>query len=141
MNPGLVAPRPAVADAAAMRPGSITLIARDQDLHARFYEEMIGLHRMETERDAVYLRDGRAVLVVSRQRDVVPDPSGFAGLFHVPFLLPTRRNLVSWLRRALRSGMPLERASDHGISEALYLVDPKGNGIEIYADRSPGTWR
>ncbi len=125
---------------ALLRPGAVTLIVRDLDGVARYYEEAIGLHRMATERDTVCLGDGRAVLLILRQRNVDPEPAGFAGLFHTAFLMPSRADLGRWLRRALRSGVRLDGASDHKVSEALYLTDPEGNGIEIYADRPRHAW-
>ncbi len=64
-----------------------------------------------------------------------------AGLFHTAFLLPTRADLARWLAHALRLGVPLQGASDHIVSEAIYLADPEGNGIEVYADRPVSHWR
>ncbi len=128
------------APAALLAPGAVTLIVRDLDAVARFYEETIGLHRMGTDRDTAYLGNGSAVLLVLRQRDVDVEPSGFAGLFHIAFLLPARSDLAGWLRRAVKSGVRLDGASDHKVSEALYLTDPEGNGIEVYADRPRDTW-
>ncbi len=129
------------AEAAPLTPGAVTLIVRDLDAVARYYEETIGLHRMASEHDTVRLGDGRAVLLVLRQRDVNPEPVGFAGLFHTAFLLPARSDLGRWLRHAVKSGVRFDGASDHKVSEALYLTDPEGNGIEIYADRPRHTWQ
>ena len=127
--------------AALLAPGVVTLVVRDLETVARFYERTIGLQRMATERDAAYLGDGHTVLIVLRQREVDLEPSGFAGLFHTAFLLPSRADLGQWLRRAVTSGVRLDGASDHKVSEALYLTDPEGNGIEIYADRPRAAWR
>ena len=69
-----------------------------------------------------------------------PPPPGSTGLFHVAFLYPTRRSLAEALRRIVDAGVRLEGASDHGVSEALYLRDPDGNGIELYRDRPSGEW-
>src|SRR5690606_21841406 len=96
------------APAAQLAPGVVTLVVRDLDTVARCYEEVIGLHRMETERDTVHLGDGSSMLLVLRQRDVDLEPSGFAGLFHTAFLLPTRSDLAHWLRRAVKSGVRLD---------------------------------
>ena len=125
---------------APLRPGAVTLIVRDLDRVGRYYEEVIGLHRMETEQESMQLGDGHAVLLILRQRDVDPEPAGSAGLFHTAFLLPTRADLGRWLHRALRSGVRLDGASDHKVGEALYLTDPEGNGIEVYADRPRDAW-
>lgn len=69
-----------------------------------------------------------------------PPPAGTTGLYHLAILYPTRAELADALRRVLGAGIPLEGASDHGVSEALYLRDPDGNGVELYWDRSPGLW-
>jgi catechol 2,3-dioxygenase len=69
-----------------------------------------------------------------------PPPPGTTGLYHFAVLYPTRRALADALRRLLEVGIPLDRASDHGVSEALYLRDPDGNGVELYWDRSPEAW-
>lgn len=67
-------------------------------------------------------------------------PFGTTGLFHVALLYPTRAALGDALRRLIEAGVPLDGASDHGVSQALYLHDPDGNGIELYWDRDPSDW-
>jgi catechol 2,3-dioxygenase len=67
-------------------------------------------------------------------------PPGTTGLFHVAILYPTRAALGDALRRLNAAGIPLEGASDHGVSEALYLRDPDGNGVELYWDRPEAQW-
>lgn len=69
-----------------------------------------------------------------------PPAPGTTGLYHVAILYPTRAALADALRRLKTVGIPLEGASDHGVSEALYLRDPDGNGIELYWDRPQGAW-
>jgi catechol 2,3-dioxygenase len=69
-----------------------------------------------------------------------PPPAGATGLYHLAILYPTRAALADALRRVLEAGIPLDGASDHGVSEALYLRDPDGNGVELYWDRPPETW-
>src|SRR3954471_25004997 len=69
-----------------------------------------------------------------------PPPAGTTGLYHVAILYPTRTALADALRRLIGSGVPLYGASDHGVSEALYLRDPDGNCVELYWDRPPGAW-
>src|SRR3712207_3081019 len=69
-----------------------------------------------------------------------PPPPGTTGLYHVAVLYPTRAALADALRRLMAAGIPLDGASDHGVSEALYLRDPDGNGVELYRDRPPEAW-
>ena len=69
-----------------------------------------------------------------------PPAAGTTGLFHVAIRYPDRRTLGDALRRLQRAGIPLEGAADHGVSEALYLRDPDGNGVELYRDRSREEW-
>ncbi|MFC5457654.1 VOC family protein [Prosthecobacter fluviatilis] len=67
-------------------------------------------------------------------------PRGNTGLFHVAILYPDRASLAEALRRLIQNKIPLDGASDHGVSEALYLHDPDGNGLELYVDRAPSLW-
>jgi catechol 2,3-dioxygenase len=69
-----------------------------------------------------------------------PPPSGTTGLYHVAILYPTRAVLADALRRLIAAGIPLDGASDHGVSEALYLRDPDQNGVELYWDRPEDAW-
>jgi len=69
-----------------------------------------------------------------------PPPPGSTGLYHVAILYPTRAALADALRRALAAGIELDGAADHGVSEALYLRDPDGNGVELYRDRPREQW-
>jgi catechol 2,3-dioxygenase len=69
-----------------------------------------------------------------------PPPPGTTGLYHVAIRYPDRRTLANALRRLEAAGVPLEGASDHGVSEALYLRDPDGNGVELYRDRPEAEW-
>lgn len=69
-----------------------------------------------------------------------PPPPGTTGLFHAAILYPTRGALADALRRLAEAGIPLDGASDHGVSEALYLRDPDGNGLELYRDRPEAEW-
>lgn len=69
-----------------------------------------------------------------------PPPAGHTGLYHVAVLYPTRAALADALRRLVTAGVELDGASDHGVSEALYLRDPDGNGVELYRDRDPAEW-
>jgi len=69
-----------------------------------------------------------------------PPPPGSTGLYHTAILYPTRRALADALRRLMAAGIPLDGASDHGVSEALYLRDPDENGVELYRDRPQAEW-
>ena len=69
-----------------------------------------------------------------------PPAPGTTGLFHVAILYPSRRELADALRRLAAAGISLDGAADHGVSEALYLRDPDGNGVELYRDRPPEQW-
>ncbi len=69
-----------------------------------------------------------------------PAPRRAPGLYHVAFLYPERRDLAAAVRRVLEKGVALTGASDHGVSEAIYLDDPDGNGIELYRDRPRAEW-
>ena len=69
-----------------------------------------------------------------------PPPPGRTGLYHLAILYPTRVELADALRRLIKAGVELEGASDHGVSEALYLRDPDGNGVELYWDRPKDQW-
>ena len=70
----------------------------------------------------------------------LPPPPGTTGLYHVAILYPTRATLADALRRLLAAGVELDGAADHGVSEALYLRDPDGNGVELYRDRPESEW-
>jgi len=69
-----------------------------------------------------------------------PPPPGHTGLYHSAFLFPDRKSLAQVLKRLVEAGYPLTGASDHGVSEALYLDDPDGNGVELYRDRPEADW-
>ena len=73
-------------------------------------------------------------------KDAPPAPAGFAGLYHLAVLYPDRHALASTLARVLEAGHALDGAADHGVSEAVYLRDPDGNGVELYRDRAPDDW-
>lgn len=75
-----------------------------------------------------------------QSRGGTPPPAGHTGLFHAAILYPTRAALADALHRLMQAGVPLDGASDHGVSEALYLSDPDGNGLELYRDRPPAEW-
>jgi catechol 2,3-dioxygenase len=129
-------------DDAPLRIGKVTLTVHDLDGVGRFYREVIGLHELRRagETAAFGTREGTALLELRREPDARAASPREAGLFHAAFLLPTRADLAAWLRHAAASGAPIEGASDHVVSEAIYLSDPEGNGVEVYADRPRATW-
>jgi catechol 2,3-dioxygenase len=118
---------------------SVELRARDLGVAERFYREAIGLERVQDE--PLALGAGGRPLVILRQAEAaVPPPPGATGLFHMAIRFPGRGALARALRRLAEHGVPLSGASDHGVSEALYLSDPDGNGIELYSDRPKEDW-
>jgi catechol 2,3-dioxygenase len=119
----------------------VGLIVRDLDRVANFYRDVMGLEVVGEAGPAVALGvDGRALLILRHEPAAAAPPADMPGLFHTAFLLPSRRDLATWLRHAARLGVPLEGLSNHLVSEAIYLSDPEGNGIEIYVDRPSDTW-
>lgn len=123
------------------RIGKVALTVRDLDRVARFYERAVGLRRLEQDADTVRLgADAGVLLELRHDPDARLSTRKEAGLFHTAFLLPDRTELGAWLAFAAQAGVPLTGASDHLVSEAIYLADPEGNGIEIYADRPSAEW-
>ena len=84
--------------------------------------------------------ESRAILTLTEQKDARPAPREAAGLFHAALLFPERAALGTWLQFAAEKGVDFEGFSDHGVSEAIYLSDPDGNGLEFYADRPREEW-
>lgn len=107
-----------------------------------YYEQIIGFQIMEKiARKAVLTADGKTPLVMLEQPDEpLPRDAHQPGLYHFAILLPTRAHLGSFLRHIIEERVQLG-ASDHIVSEALYLSDPDGNGIEVYADRPKSFWQ
>ncbi|RBN36526.1 glyoxalase, partial [Priestia megaterium] len=105
-------------------------------------QQIIGFKLLgRKENKALLTADGRtALLSIEQPENVTAKQPRTTGLYHFALLLPTRSDLGSILQHLLNSGYPLQGASDHLVSEALYLADPDGNGIEIYRDRPSSTW-
>ena len=122
------------------RLGAIRLRAADAERLARFYEEAIGLEVVEDGPITGLGVDGRALVELEPDPDAPPRPPHTTGLFHLALLVPTRADLARALRRVVAAGSRLTGASDHLVSEALYLRDPEGNGIELYRDRPRDDW-
>lgn len=120
--------------------GQVTLTVRDLDKTAAFYEGVIGLGLIDRTGDTARLGTEAATLIELRQDRQARAFPRDAGLFHTAFLLPSQQELGAWLINASERGVQLDGASHHGVSEALYLNDPEGNGIEIYRDLPRETW-
>jgi catechol 2,3-dioxygenase len=127
------------------RIGHVHLKVADLDRALAFYCGVLGFELMQTYgRDAAFVSAGgyhhHIGLNTWESRGGRPPPPGTTGLYHVAVLYPTRADLADALRRLVKAGIPLTGASDHGVSEALYLDDPDGNGVELYWDRPEGEW-
>jgi catechol 2,3-dioxygenase len=123
------------------RLGSVALTVAELGRAQEFYERTVGLRTLERTGELVRLgADGTAVVELVGDPDAPPRPRGTTGLFHLAILVPDRLELARSMRRLAEAGWPLAGASDHLVSEALYLADPEGNGIEIYRDRPRAEW-
>lgn len=121
--------------------GQAHLAVDDLDKVSGFYQSMLGLKTFEKSASGVLLGAGdRPFLHITTDKGLRRAPRTSTGLFHNAFLVPSRLELARWLRHAAHSGVVLDGASDHLVSEAIYLSDPEGNGIEIYRDRTPMEW-
>ncbi|MCC7263054.1 MAG: VOC family protein [Candidatus Latescibacteria bacterium] len=125
--------------------GHVHLKVADLDRSLKFYCGVLGFEL--TQRlgpNAAFLSAGgyhhHLGLNTWESKGGSPPPAGATGLFHVALLYPDRAALGDALRRLLAAGVPLEGASDHGVSEALYLRDPDHNGLELYCDRPQAQW-
>ncbi|WP_306030624.1 VOC family protein [Stappia sp. MMSF_3263] len=127
--------------AAPMRIGRVRLAVRDLERVSGFYRDALGLVLAEDRGETHLLgAGGTPFLELHGDPALQATPRGGAGLFHTAFLLPARADLGRWLAFAAQAGLRVQGASDHKVSEAVYLADPEGNGIEIYADRPPAGW-
>jgi catechol 2,3-dioxygenase len=124
--------------------GPVRLTVADLDGLRDFYRDAIGLADLGTEDGAVRLGTDedspRSIVELAGDPDATPRPRGTSGLFHLAILVPTRADLARALQRVADAGWRLSGASDHLVSEALYLSDPEGNGIELYRDRPREEW-
>jgi catechol 2,3-dioxygenase len=122
--------------------GEVRLTVSDLARSRDFYERALGLRATEQDDGTLALGvDGEAPLIeLTGDAAAPPRPRRTTGLFHLAVLLPTRRDLAVAIRRLVEARIPLDGASDHLVSEALYLHDPDGNGIEIYRDRPRVEW-
>lgn len=119
----------------------VNIKVEDLEIAIAFYESIIGLRVLEkTAGRAVLTADGTSPLVTLEQpAEVIPQAGHYSGLYHFALLLPTRTDLAVFLRHLIQTGYRFG-AADHYVSEALYITDPDGNGIEIYWDRPSSGW-
>jgi catechol 2,3-dioxygenase len=122
--------------------GSVHLTVADLEAQRSFYERALGLRELERDGATVGLGPdgGPVILELTGDPDAPRRRHGTTGLFHFAVLVPGRADLAWALRRVIESGWRFTGASDHLVSEALYLNDPEGNGIEIYRDRPREEW-
>lgn len=153
---GLLAALPIILDARAETPmmtnlpfaadapvsvARIGIKAKDVETLAAFYRHAVGLAEVSRRPGVIVLgAGGRGLLEIEEFKAAKPDDPRSAGLYHTAFLLPSRKDLARWTRRAIDERIVVTGASDHLVSEAVYLDDPEGNGIEIYADRPASAW-
>jgi len=130
---------------AETRIGHVHLKVADLDRALAFYQGILGFE--VTQRygsQAVFLSAGgyhhHIGLNTWESKGGKPPAPGTTGLYHTAILFPDRASLGAALKRIVEAGYPLEGASDHGVSEAIYLRDPDGNGVELYRDRAEADW-
>ena len=128
-----------------VRIGHVHLKVADIERAIAFYHGVLGFEvKQRWGTDAAFLAAGdyhhHIGLNTWSSRGGSPPPRGTTGLYHLAILYPTRALLGDALRRLLAAGVHLDGASDHGVSEALYLRDPDGNGLELYRDRPESEW-
>ncbi|MEQ9673619.1 VOC family protein [Roseovarius indicus] len=129
----------------AARIGHVHLKVADLDRAIAFYSGVLGFEVTQRYgRGAAFLSAGgyhhHIGLNTWESLGATPPPPGHTGLYHTAFLYPDRAQLADALRRVVDAGIPLDGAADHGVSEALYLTDPDGNGVELYRDRPEAEW-
>jgi catechol 2,3-dioxygenase len=128
-----------------VRIGHVHLKVADLDRALAFYNGVVGLDiTQHFGKSAAFLSAGgyhhHIGLNTWESQGGSPPPAGTTGLYHLAILYPTRAALADALRRLIAAKIPLEGAADHGVSEALYLRDPDGNGVELYWDRPQEMW-
>jgi catechol 2,3-dioxygenase len=121
--------------------GAVHLSVADLDRSLDYYREHVGIEPIGEANGGTALgAGGRPLLVLTEEPGARPSAPGHTGLYHFALLVPTRVDLARWLAHAARDQVPLTGLSDHYVSEAIYLRDPDGHGIEIYADRPREVW-
>ena len=125
-----------------LRMSSYTLNVRDLGRCVEFYQRAVGFDVQDrTPRQVVLGVDGAPLITLMHRPEMLPDDPKTAGLHHLAFIMPTRRDLADWYRHTREIGLQLSRTGDHHVNEALYFDDPEGNGCECYCDRPPEHWR
>ncbi len=130
---------------AQTRIGHIHLKVSDLDRSLRFYRDLLGFEVMAMYgKQAAFISAGgyhhHIGLNTWHSKGAAPAPANSVGLYHTAILYPTRKDLAFILNRLIAAAYPLTGASDHGVSEALYLNDPDNNGVELYWDRPKDAW-
>lgn len=122
--------------------GRVGLHVQDAPGLAAWYQATLGLHHIATEGAVIRLgAGGRVLLGLHGNPDLQRDSTSQAGLYHTAVLMPSRQALALWVAHAIETRIPVDGASDHLVSEAVYLTDPEGNGVEVYADRPAQDWQ
>ena len=133
---------PTFANLTPLHIGAVGLIARDIELLTNYYQHLLGLTVIERTPQIARLGvNGITLLEIEHRPNAKPDDQRTAGLYHNAFLMPTRADLARWILHIVKNRVPVSGASDHDVSEAIYLDDPEGNGIEVYSDRKAESWR
>lgn len=127
------------------RIGHVHLKVADLDRALGFYSDLLGFTLMQRYgTQAAFLSAGgyhhHIGLNTWQSKGGTPPAPGHTGLFHTAFLYPDRAALATVLKRLVEANYPLDGASDHGVSEAIYITDPDGNGVELYRDRPEAEW-
>jgi catechol 2,3-dioxygenase len=130
---------------AGVRIGHVHLKVADLDRALAFYQDVLGFQLTQRfGRQAAFLSAGgyhhHIGLNTWESEGGSPPPSGTTGLYHLAILYPTRAELADAVRRLMKANIPLDGAADHGVSEAIYLRDPDGNGVEVYRDKPKDQW-
>jgi catechol 2,3-dioxygenase len=131
---------PSAEIAAATTMGAVHLTVSELGRSLDYYREAVGLGVLEQENGRARLGTGGRELLVLVEEPGAPPAHGYTGLYHFALLVPQRPDLARWLAHAVRDRVPLVGLSDHFVSEAIYLSDPDGHGIEIYWDRPREVW-
>src|SRR5215472_15070211 len=125
------------------RISQVHLRTRSLDKAVEFYSGVLGLKASHGPGQAILsgLQDGPGLIALSEDRNASLRPSRSTGLYHFALRYAERNELARTYRRIVKTGCPVAGASDHGVSEAIYLSDPDGNGVEVCTDRPRSQWR